>query len=118
MCEIGGDAPIAARLPALLAALLLVGMVSGWITWRAGSASGLATAIVLATSPITVQMSVFARFYTFNALSIAIAMIAAFEAMVPVRSVLSRVLLAAICMTALFAAWRIQDTTVFAVLGL
>ena len=109
--EIRGDDLISARLPALIAGLLLVAVVSGWITLRAGPVPGAVTGIVLAISPITVQMSVFARFYTFHALAIAVAVIAAFEATAPARSAPSRLLLAGACIAALIAAWQLQETT-------
>jgi hypothetical protein len=116
--EIRGDDLISARLPALMAGLLLVAVVSGWITLRAGVAPGAVTAIVLAISPITVQMSVFARFYTFHALAIAVAVIAAFEAAAPTRPALSRLLLAGASIAALIAAWQLQEITAIAMLGL
>ena len=116
--EIRGDNLISARLPALIAGLLLVAVVSGWITLRAGPVPGVVTGIILAISPITVQMSVFARFYTFHALAIAVAVITAFEATAPTRAATSRLLLAGLSIAAVIAAWQLQEITLIAVLGL
>jgi len=116
--ELRGDDLVSARLPALLAGLLLVAFVSGWTALRAGRAAGAATAIVLAISPITVQMSVFARFYTFHALAIAVAVIAGFEATARDRPAWGRLLLAGLSIAALAAAWQLQDITFIAAISL
>jgi hypothetical protein len=116
--EIRGDDLVSARLPALIAGLLLVALVSGWISLRAGPVPGAVTAVVLVISPITVQMSVFARFYTFHALAVGVAAIAMFEATIPARPVLTRSVFAAVSIAALAAAWQLQDTTAIAALAL
>lgn len=76
-----GDNPVAARIPALVSAALLVGLVVLWTSSRAGLIAGTASGVFLAIMPLTVELSVFSRFYTLHGLAVFIAAVCVFEAL-------------------------------------
>lgn len=74
-----GDSLASARLPALLAGMALVALIGAWVSRRAGMLAGICTAAILAVLPSSIEISVFARFYSMHALAVAVMAIAAFE---------------------------------------
>ena len=64
------DELVAARIPALIGAILLVAVVTAWGSRRAGPVAGAIAGGLLAISPWTIDLAVFARFYTIHALAV------------------------------------------------
>lgn len=73
------DDLIAARIPAWLGALALVALVGAWVTRKAGAIAGVASALLLAMSAWTIELAVFARFYTLHAFFVFIFFACAYE---------------------------------------
>ena len=78
---------IVARLPALLSAMLLVGLICAWVTRKVGWLAGLTAAFVLAIAPSTIHLSVLVRFYTLHALVATSMLILVYESMIPGRTI-------------------------------
>jgi len=113
--RIAGDDPVSARLPALAGAVLLLLLVGAWVARRAGWLAGLAAALLLAIVPSTVDVAVFARFYTFHAVVVTVMAIAAFEASRPGLAPSSRAGWVALALLLVPLGWHFQETTVIAV---
>lgn len=84
------DELIAARLPALLAALALTALVAGWTASQAGWFAGLVAGMLMATHAWTINLAVFARFYTFHALAFFVLFIGLYSALSPAKSLAKR----------------------------
>ena len=107
-----GDSPVAARLPALAAAMALVGLVGAWTCRRGGFLAGIVTTGLLATAPSTLSLAAFARFYTLHALLIVAMLIAVFEALEPTHRRPAAIALLAVAAVFLPIALHLQETTV------
>jgi hypothetical protein len=107
-----------APLPALLSSLALVALTAIWLTGRAGFTAGTAAALVLAGSAISVEMAVFARFYSMHALAILVALCAIFESLRTDWSRRSRLIALAVAAVALAIAFTLQITTLLATAAL
>jgi hypothetical protein len=112
--QYAGTSPLAARLPALGFAVGLIFLISLWVTHRAGFISGLASAITLALIPATIDLAVFARFYTFHALVIAAMWMLAYEVSLPGRTIVFRGLLSVALVGLTVLGLHLQETTVIA----
>lgn len=113
-----GDSMIAARLPALASGLLLVALVGWWATRRWGLLAGLASGVLLGIVPTTLELAVFARFYTLHALVVAIIALAVFEALDAAHSRRYRSVLGVIAVALVPVALHLQDTTYIAMAGI
>jgi len=120
------DELLAARLPALFAALALVALVGIWTTRKAGALAGVFAAILLVMSLHTVELAVFARFYTLHALVIFILFAALYElagaipgtdgqARTARRAPLPLLVNGLVALAALAVAWHLQPITIIAV---
>jgi hypothetical protein len=110
-----GDSAVSARLPALAAGAALALLMGTWLTRKAGLLAGALGVVVLCSLPMTIDVSVFARFYTVHALLMALLFIAAFEATQPGRSRQFRVGAAAAAAILIPLGWHFQETTVIAI---
>lgn len=110
-----GDDPVSARLPALLGAVVLLVVVGAWVARRAGWLAGMAAAILLAIVPSTVDVAVFARFYTFHAVVVTVMGIAVFEASRSGAALTARAAWLAAAVLLVPLGWHFQETTVIAV---
>jgi hypothetical protein len=113
-----GDNIVAARLPALAAAMVLIFVGAAWIAHRVGLIAGLVSATCLCLVPATLELAVFARFYTLHALLILSMGIVLFEALIPGRSRLYRTVLIILAAVLIPPAWHLQPTTLVAVAAL
>lgn len=109
------DELIAARAPAWLAAIILVALVGAWTARKAGWLAGLAAGGLLAIHPWTINLSVFARFYTLHALAIFVAFMCLYEATSAARRAIVAAAFASAAAVALALAWHLQITTVIAI---
>lgn len=112
--SMAGDALVVARAPALAAAACLLIVLSVWVTRRAGLLAGAASAVVACLMPVTVELAVFARFYTLHALTILSIGVLFYEASAASRLV-SRLLLTALGIVLAVLAWHLQDSTLIGV---
>jgi 4-amino-4-deoxy-L-arabinose transferase-like glycosyltransferase len=110
-----GDSAVSARLPALAAGSFLVFIVGVWMVRTVGLLAGTVAAFLLCLIPATVDVAVFARFYTMHAAATTLVFIAAYEAMRPDRTVPARMLLGGVSLSLVPLAWHFQDTTIIAV---
>lgn len=108
------DETLAARVPAMVSALLLVALVSGWVVRRAGLLAGLVAGALLATSPWTINIAVFARFYTLHALAVFLAFVSAYGLVGGVQRLPRTIGLLFVCLGAFALAMHLQVTTVIA----
>ena len=103
-----GESPVAARLPALAAGATLVCMVGIWVVRRAGLLAGISAVLLLCMVPTTVEVAVFARFYTLHTLVVTLVFIAVYEALQPRRTPLWRISCSAVAVSLLSVAWHLQ----------
>lgn len=109
-----GDTLAAARIPALVSACLLLALLVVHTARRAGLLAGAAAGALLVFLPATLDLAVFARFYTLHAVLVLGAAIAAYEAAAPERDARTRALAAAASVLLLLAAALFQPTTLIA----
>lgn len=109
-----GDTPVAARLPALGFAVGLIFLIAVWVTRRAGFLCGLASVVILVLVPATLELAVFARFYTFHALVIAAMGIIVYEASLTHRRRVFRGLSSIAVLALTVLGLHLQETTVIA----
>ena len=113
-----GESLATARLPALLAAALLVAAVALWTRRVAGPAAAWIAGLLLALDPLTVELASFARFYSLHALLFFLGTIAVYGAVVerPWRAAGAALLAAAAAAFAL--AFHLQILTLMGMAGL
>jgi hypothetical protein len=110
-----GDSLIVARLPALAGGALLVFIVGVWVARRAGMLTGALAAMIVCLIPSTLDVAVFARFYTVHAALMMLMFICSFEVMQPGRAVWVRVACVTMLPVFIVLGWHFQDTTIIAV---
>lgn len=111
----GDDGPVITRMPAFAAAAALVALVALWTTSRAGVLAGITAGALLALSPLTIELSVFARFYTLHAFALTAAAIAVFELVVGTHRRAVQALLAITAAVGVGVAFHLQITTVIGI---
>jgi len=109
-----GDTPITARLPSLAGGVLLVLLLSFWVGRKAGLLAGVSAGLFLCVVPATLDVAVFARFYTLHALVMFMMFAAAFEASLPYKHLSARFGWSILAMTLLPLGWHLQETTLIA----
>ncbi len=108
------DEILAARLPAFLAAVFLVLVVALWVARKVGVLAGFAAGLLLACNLVTIDLAVFARFYTVHALAFFLAFICLYEAFaIGTRPVMAAVYIV-LGLAGLGIAFYFQITTVIA----
>ena len=110
-----GDSLISARLPSWFSGIALVALIGGWVARRRGLLAGMASASVLAATPILYETAVLARFYSMHALASVAALIALYEALASGRTLLKRFALCALAAALLAIAWHLQISTVIVI---
>ena len=110
-----GDTVVSARLPSLIAGAALVLLLAVWVTRLAGLLAGAASALFLCAVPTTLEMSVFARFYTLHALAVCAMAILVFAALARQRTLWQRIALVVAALALAALAYHLQDTTLIAV---
>ena len=109
------DELVGAREPAWLAALLLTALVSAWTVRKAGLLAGFVAGGLLAVNPWTIDLAVFARFYTLQALAIFTAFACLYEAAGIATRRGAAAAYVAVAAVALAFALHFQITTIIAV---
>jgi hypothetical protein len=112
-----GDTLTAARIPALLASVGLLILISTWLTRRVGLLAGAVSAMVLCVIPATLDLAVFLRFYTLHALLVMGMAMAAYDATTPQLTWRRRVVLAGLATLLFLFALHLQVTTLIALGG-
>jgi hypothetical protein len=109
-----GDTVVSARLPAVISGAALMVLIGVWVTRLAGPLAGLASAVFLCAIPTTLEMTVFARFYTLHAVIILIMAMLLFAALSRERKRWQQILLVVLAIALLVPAYHLQDTTLIA----
>jgi hypothetical protein len=109
-----GESPVAARVPALVSGVVLMLVVGTWAARRAGFLAGVAAALLLCVVPTTVDVAVFARFYTVHALIMTLMFISAYAALEPGRPTRTRVIQALLAVALVPLGWHFQETAIIA----
>jgi 4-amino-4-deoxy-L-arabinose transferase-like glycosyltransferase len=108
------DEILAARLPAFLGAMFLVLAVALWAARKVGVLAGFAAGVLLACNLVTIDLAVFARFYTVHALAFFLAFVCLYEAFaIGTRPIVAGVYIA-LGLIGLGIAFYFQITTVIA----
>jgi hypothetical protein len=113
-----GESLAVARLPALLATVLLVAVAVLWTRRVAGAGAAWIAGLLLALDPLTVQMAAFARFYGPHALVFFLGAIALHAALVERPGRVATALLLAAAALLLALAHHFQILTVIGLAGL
>ena len=116
--EAFGDTLTAARLPSVLAGVLLVGALFLWVRRAAGAPAAWLAALLLALSPISVELSQLARFYALHALAFWIGALAVWQAVEPGTGARARLALSGLALLALALALHLQVVTAIGLAGL
>lgn len=109
-----GDTPVAARLPALAGGVVSVFLLSLWVGRKAGLLAGLSAGLLLCVVPATLDVAVFARFYTLHALAMLMMFAASFEACRPHKPASARLGWSVFALALLPLGWHLQETTLIA----
>jgi hypothetical protein len=110
-----GATLVSARMPSLIFAMLLVWLLTTWLAPRLGWFGALVAGAVLCLLPPTIEIAVFARFYTLHALVVTIIAVLFYEAGLPQRSTTFRVSIAIAVLVLAALGLHLQDTTIIAV---
>ncbi len=116
--DLFGDSLVVARLPAVLAGILLVIVVFLWTRAVADSSTAWIAALFMAFSPLSIQESQFARFYALHALLFWLAAMGAYalvEQDLPRRTSVAVAIGSLACLS---VAYHLTPLTVIGVLGL
>jgi hypothetical protein len=113
-----GDTLVAARLPSLAFAALLLALLGAWLARRVGGVAAMGAVLALCLVPATLQLAVFVRFYTLHALVVLAMSLLVFDALAPDRPPRWRVLLSLGAVLLLPLAWHLQSSTAVAVAAL
>ncbi len=113
--ESRGESLWAARLPALVSGMALIVLTGGWVTRQAGLLAGMTAAVLLAVTVTSVELAVFARFYTLHALVVMVMFVATYEACGREQSRTTKFLWGGLALAAIPVAWHLQETTLIAV---
>jgi len=113
--EHDGATVVAARLPALLFTMATAMLLAIWLTRRIGWWGGLVAAAIFALLPPTIELAVFARFYTLHAFVVTIMAMLCYEASLPERTRRFRIVSAIAVLVLAALGLHLQDTTVIAV---
>lgn len=109
-----GDTAVAARLPAVAGAALLVFVTTVFAVRQAGWVAGLGAGVVLCAIPLTVELGVFCRFYTLHAALIVMAAMSGFAAVAIDCRRNMRVVWTLVTLAMLALALHFQPTTAIA----
>jgi 4-amino-4-deoxy-L-arabinose transferase-like glycosyltransferase len=119
MFRLFGESLVVARLPALLAGALLVLLLFVWLRREVGPVGAWGAALLLAFSPISIQLSQWSRFYTLHALLVLLACLLVFRGTPPHTDRLREGgALWAAAVVSLLLAFHLQVTTLIAVAGI
>ena len=118
MFRLLGESFWAARLPAVVASALLAMTLFLWLRARAGSAVAWTGTFLYVTSPFTIELAQFARFYAVQSLAFFLGVIAVEEAAAPGRSPSARLGLALGAALGFVVALYLQVTTAIGLAGL
>ena len=109
---------VAARVPSAVSAALLVFATSVFATRQAGWLAGLSAGLVLCATPLTIDLAVFCRFYSLQALLVLCAASACYAATVPGRARPRKAALALLTFGILAVAFHLQQTSAIAATGM
>ena len=113
-----GESLLVARLPSLIAGAALVVVVFLWTRMVAGNIAGWVAALFVCFSPLSIQLSQLARFYTIFALSFWLAAIGVYALTEKALSRRAAVGVAVCSLASLALAFHLQSLTVIGVLAL
>jgi len=115
--EIFGPSLAAARVPGLLLMALVVALVYGWVRREAGAAAAIITGLVVLTSPFTIEIAQFSRFYALQIVFFVLGCWGVFYAAETGASISRRIGLAVFASLAFLLAISQQVTSLFGIAG-
>jgi len=113
----GQTLPVA-RIPALLAGSIMVGVVFVWLRLNGERMAGWLAAILITMDPQLIQLSQIVRFYTLQHLAFLLGSIGVFVLLYHIRSTITKSITFCLTVTALLLAFIIQPVSVFGIGGL
>jgi 4-amino-4-deoxy-L-arabinose transferase-like glycosyltransferase len=113
-----GDTLTAARLPSVLAGVLLVVALFLWVRRVAGAPAAWLAGLLLALSPISIELSQLARFYALHALAFWIGALSIWQAVEPGAGGHARLAWGGLAVGALLLALHLQVVTAIGLAGL
>lgn len=116
--EIFGEGIASARIPAVLFVALVAPVLFLWVRRETGSLAAWITAILFISSPFTVEIAQFSRFYSLQVFAFATGAACAYYAMASGQTALRRVLLGALAIALMALATWLQFTTLLGLAGL
>jgi 4-amino-4-deoxy-L-arabinose transferase-like glycosyltransferase len=115
--EIFGEGLASARLPSVLLVALIAPILFLWVRREAGILAAWITAILFISSPFTVEIAQFSRFYSLQGLSFVLGVLCWYYGMVAAQSLGRRVLLVALAFGMFSLAVSAQVTTYVGLVG-
>lgn len=112
-----GESLVVARLPALLAGTMLIVLVFMWTRMEAGRLAAWIAALFMSLSSLNVEMSLFARFYTLQALLFWLAAIGVYTLTIRRHPSGVNVFILAGSVVSLALAWHLQELTLIGAVG-
>jgi hypothetical protein len=117
MAQFGETLPVA-RIPALLAGSILVGVVFVWLRLNGERMAGWLAAILIIMDPLLIQLSQIVRFYTLQHLAFLLGSIGIFVLLSHCRSTITKSITFCLTVVALLLAVIVQPVSVFGLGGL
>ena len=116
--EVFGDGLASARAPAVLLVALVVSILFLWVYREVGSLAAWLTGALLISSPFTVEIAQFSRFYALQMLFFVVGCICTYYSVVGNAPILRRLLLGVAAVALLLFAIQQQITTLMGVVGI
>ena len=113
-----GEGLASARFPAVLLAALVAPALFLWVRREAGNTAAWLTALLYVTSPFTVEIAQFSRFYALQVFTFVLGSLCVYYAFARSASLLYRLCLGAMATSLIGLAVSVQDTTLVGVVGI
>ena len=116
--EVFGEGLASARIPAVLLVAFVAPILFLWVRREAGSLAACLTAVLFISSPLTVEIAQFSRFYALQMFSFVLGTLCFYYALVAAVSPPRRVLLGALASGLLVLAISAQITSIIGMVGI
>ena len=116
--EVFGEGLASARIPAVLLVALVAPILFLWVRREAGSLAAWLTAVLFISSPFTVEIAQFCRFYSLQIVFFTLGAICVYYALAAAEILWRRVLLGALATVLLALAYEHQVTSLAGIVGI
>ena len=115
--KVFGEGLASARIPSVLLVAFVAPILFAWVRREAGFVAALLTAVLFLSSPLTVEIAQFSRFYSLQMFSFLLGTLCFYYAVAGTLPALRRIILGVLAAALLVLAISAQLTSLFGILG-